>query len=108
MKVYPYGAINIGTKATGTFKVNRSRLKHYLVLEPIEGRCRMTFLMPLLLIAFMHSQAHDLERALFWEVPRTLFLAIERNKEEVLAKKSKKKNSKCDFWAAVTMMEVHP
>jgi len=38
MKVYPYGAINIGTEATGTVKMNGSRLKHYLVGEPIEGK----------------------------------------------------------------------
>jgi len=38
MKVYPYGAIDIGTEATGTFKVNGSRLKHYLVGELIEGK----------------------------------------------------------------------
>jgi len=38
MKVYPYGAIDIGTEATGTFKVNGLRLKHYLVGEPIEGK----------------------------------------------------------------------
>jgi len=30
MKVYPYGEIDIGTEATGTFKVSGSRLKHYL------------------------------------------------------------------------------
>jgi len=38
MKLYPCGAIDIGTEATGTFKVNGSRLKHYLVGEPIEGK----------------------------------------------------------------------
>jgi len=38
MKVYLYGAIDISTEATGTFKVNESRLKHYLVGEPIEGK----------------------------------------------------------------------
>ena len=37
-KVYSYGAIDIGTEATSTFKVNGSRLKHYLVGEPIEGK----------------------------------------------------------------------
>ena len=38
MKVYPYGAIDIDIEATGTFKVNGSRLKHYLVGEPIEEK----------------------------------------------------------------------
>jgi len=38
MKVYPCGVVDIGTEATGTFKVNGSRLKHYLVGEPIEGK----------------------------------------------------------------------
>ena len=38
MKVYPYGAINIGTEVTGTLKVNGLRLKHYLVGELIEGK----------------------------------------------------------------------
>ena len=38
MKVYPYGAIDIGTEATGTFKLNGSGLKHYLAGEPIEGK----------------------------------------------------------------------
>ena len=38
MKVYPYGAIDKGPEATGTFKVNRLRLKHYFVGEPINGK----------------------------------------------------------------------
>jgi len=38
MKVYPYEAIDIGTEATGTFKVNGSRLKHYFVGEPIDEK----------------------------------------------------------------------
>jgi len=38
MKVYPYGAIDIDTEAMGTFKVNGSKLEHYLVGEPIEGK----------------------------------------------------------------------
>ena len=37
-KVYPYGAIEIGTDAMETFKVNGSRLKHYNVGEPIDGK----------------------------------------------------------------------
>jgi len=36
-KVFPYRAIEIGTNAMGTFKVNGLRLKHYYVGEPIEG-----------------------------------------------------------------------
>ena len=38
LKVYPYGAIEIGTDTTGSFKVNRSKLKHYIAGEPIEGK----------------------------------------------------------------------
>ena len=38
----------------------------------------------------MHGQGHDLKRVLFREAPQTLCLAIEKNKEEVLAKNSKK------------------
>ena len=38
LKVHPYGAIEIGTETTGSFKVNRSRLKHYLAGESLEGR----------------------------------------------------------------------
>jgi len=39
----------------------------------------------------MHGQAHDRKKELFRETPRILFLAIEKNKEEVFAKNSKKK-----------------
>jgi len=70
MKAYPYRVIDIGMKATSTFKVNGSRPKQYLVGEPIEGKV-----------------SYGLKRALFREAPRTIFLAIEKNKEEVLAKK---------------------
>ena len=38
MKVYPYGASDIGTEATGTFKVNGLQLKNYYVAEPIDGK----------------------------------------------------------------------
>jgi len=38
MNVYPYEAIDVGMEAIGTFKANGSRLKHYLVGEPIEGK----------------------------------------------------------------------
>ena len=38
LKVYPYGAIEIGTDAIGSFKVNGFRLKHYIAGEPIEGK----------------------------------------------------------------------
>jgi len=38
MKVYPYGEIDIGTEATSTFKVDGSRLKHYLGGEPIKRK----------------------------------------------------------------------
>jgi len=34
----PYDAIKIGTDATSSFKVNGSRLKHYISSEPIEGK----------------------------------------------------------------------
>jgi len=36
-KVFLYGVIEIGTEATGTFKVNGLRLKHYIVNEWIDG-----------------------------------------------------------------------
>ena len=36
LKVYPYGTIEIGTDTT--FKVNGSRLKHYIAGEPIDGK----------------------------------------------------------------------
>ena len=38
IKIYPYGAIDIGTEATGNFKANRSWLEHYNVGEPIDGK----------------------------------------------------------------------
>ena len=38
LKVYPYGAIEISTEATGSFKVNGSRLKHYIVDESLERK----------------------------------------------------------------------
>jgi len=38
LKVYAYGAIEIGTDTTGSFKVNGSRLKHYIAGEPIVGK----------------------------------------------------------------------
>jgi len=34
-KVYPYGAFDIGSEATGEFKVNGQRLKHYIAGEPV-------------------------------------------------------------------------
>jgi len=36
--VYPYGAIEIGTEATHSFKVNGSRLKPYIASESLEGK----------------------------------------------------------------------
>ena len=38
LKVYPYVAIEIGTDTIGSFKVNGSKLKHYIAGEPIEGK----------------------------------------------------------------------
>ena len=38
LKVYPYGAIEIGTDAIGFFKVNGSRLKHYCCEFPVSAR----------------------------------------------------------------------
>ena len=38
LKVYPYGAIEIGTDAKSSFKVSGSRLKHYIFIKPIEGK----------------------------------------------------------------------
>ena len=38
LKVYPYGAIEMGNETTGSFKVNGSRLKHYIAGEPLEGK----------------------------------------------------------------------
>ena len=36
--MYPYGAIKIGIETTDPFKVNRFRLKHYIVGELREGK----------------------------------------------------------------------
>ena len=36
--VHLYGVVEVGTDATGSFKVNGSRLKHYIIGEPIEGK----------------------------------------------------------------------
>jgi len=38
IRVYPYGATEIGTEATGSFKVNGSRLKPYIAGESLEGK----------------------------------------------------------------------
>lgn len=38
LKVYPYGAIEIGNETTDSFKVNGSRLKHYVAGESLEGK----------------------------------------------------------------------
>ena len=38
LKVYPYGAIEIANETTSSFKVNGSRLKHYIAGEPLEGK----------------------------------------------------------------------
>ena len=38
LKVYPYGAVEVGTKITGSFKVNEVRLKHYIAGESFEGQ----------------------------------------------------------------------
>ena len=38
LKVYAYGAIEIGTDTTGSFKVNGSRLKYYIAGELIAGK----------------------------------------------------------------------
>ena len=37
IRVYPYGVIEIGNETTGSFKVNGSRLKHYIAGEPNTG-----------------------------------------------------------------------
>ena len=37
LKVYPYGAVEMGTDATSSCKVNGSRLKHYIA-ESFEGK----------------------------------------------------------------------
>ena len=38
IRVYPYGVIEIGTEATGSFKVNGSCLKPYIAGESLEGK----------------------------------------------------------------------
>ena len=38
LKVYPYGAIEIGNETTDSFKVNGSHLKHYIAGESLEGK----------------------------------------------------------------------
>ena len=38
LKVYPYGAIEIGTETTDSFKVNGARLKHYITGVSLEGK----------------------------------------------------------------------
>ena len=38
LKVYPYGAIEVGTETTSSFKVNGALLKHYIAREPLEGK----------------------------------------------------------------------
>ena len=38
LKVYPYGAVEVGTEITGSFKVNGARLKHYIARESLEGK----------------------------------------------------------------------
>ena len=44
LKVYPYGAIEIGNETTGSIKVNGSRLKHYITGEPLEGKVTVALL----------------------------------------------------------------
>ena len=38
IRVHPYGVFEVGTAATGPFKVNGSRLKRYIASEPIEDK----------------------------------------------------------------------
>ena len=38
IRIYPYGAIEIGTEATCSFKVNGSGLKPYIAGESLEGK----------------------------------------------------------------------
>jgi len=38
LEVYPYGAIEIGTETTGSFKANGSRLKYYITGESLAGK----------------------------------------------------------------------
>jgi len=52
----------------------------------------------------MHGQAHDLKRAPFREAPQSLFVVIEKNKEDVV-KNSKK--IKCGFWATTRACRRH-
>jgi len=67
-KVYPYGVIEVGFEATSTLKVNASRLKHYLVGEPIAGKVSYRFRC-LFFLRFVHRQAHDLKKALLERHP---------------------------------------
>ena len=45
LKAQPYGAIEIGTIATGSFKVNDSRLKQYIAGKSTKGKvsCDLTY-----------------------------------------------------------------
>ena len=38
LKVYPYGAVKINMEATGSFKVNGSQLKYYIIGELLKGK----------------------------------------------------------------------
>jgi len=38
LKLYPYGAVEIGRNATRLVKVNGSWLKHYIVGESLKGK----------------------------------------------------------------------
>ncbi|XP_057249215.1 uncharacterized protein LOC130590682 [Beta vulgaris subsp. vulgaris] len=42
LKVLPYGSVEIWSEATGSFKINGQRLKHYREGEPIEGKAVYT------------------------------------------------------------------
>ncbi|KAJ9128977.1 hypothetical protein P3X46_034263 [Hevea brasiliensis] len=44
IKVYPYGAVEIGNETSGTFKVNGQRLKHYIVGEPTQKFVEVSWL----------------------------------------------------------------
>ncbi|XP_021774671.1 uncharacterized protein LOC110738585 [Chenopodium quinoa] len=41
-KVFPYDSVEIWSEATGSFKVNGQRLKHYREGEPVEGKAVFT------------------------------------------------------------------
>ncbi|XP_057246700.1 uncharacterized protein LOC130589453 [Beta vulgaris subsp. vulgaris] len=45
-KVFPYGSVEIWSEATGSFKINGQRLKHYREGEPIEGTTVYTLFDP--------------------------------------------------------------